>query len=187
MDGISSINTAGKPIRCKVCWLLVSSIVRKSRGAIVIERKSLLHRPIARRRVVESIGEGVHEVVEGDTVIPIFMPDCGECADCLSEKSNLCTKLPFKVSPWMDREETSRFTDMNGEILHHFLFVSSFSEYTVVDIAHLTKIGPETPANRACLLSCGVSTGVGAAWKTAKVEAGTTVAIFGLGAIGLAV
>ncbi|PWA68205.1 Alcohol dehydrogenase-like 7 [Artemisia annua] len=109
------------------------------------------------------------------------MPDCGECTDCLSEKSNLCTKLPFKVSPWMDREETSRFTDMNGETLHHFLFVSSFSEYTVVDIAHLTKIDPSTPANRACLLSCGVSTGVGAAWKTAKVETGTTVAIFGLG------
>lgn len=92
-------------------------------------------------------------------MIPIFMPDCGECTDCLSEKSNLCTKLPFKVSPWMDREETSRFTDMNGETLHHFLFVSSFSEYTVVDIAHLTKIDPSTPANRACLLSCGVSTG----------------------------
>lgn len=117
---------------------------------------------------------------------------------------------------------------MNGETLYHFLFISSFSEYTVVDIAHITKIDPQTPPNRACLLSCGVSTGklyssdtffpifssnkevqfdfqkvkhtkiqlkswyeymsgVGAAWKTVKVEAGTTVAIFGLGAIGLAV
>nr|XP_043612967.1 alcohol dehydrogenase-like 7 [Erigeron canadensis] len=137
--------------------------------------------------VVESVGEGVHEVVEGDTVIPIFLPDCGECTDCLSKKSNLCSKFPFKVSPWIDREETSRFTDINGEPLYHFLFVSSFSEYTVVDIAHITKIDPAIPANRACLLSCGVSTGVGAAVKTAEVESGTTVAIFGLGAIGLAV
>ncbi|XP_076937008.1 alcohol dehydrogenase-like 7 [Bidens hawaiensis] len=137
--------------------------------------------------VVESVGEGVHELVEGDTVIPIFLADCGECTDCLSEKSNLCANFPFRLSPWMDREETSRFTDVNGETLYHFLSVSSFSEYTVVDIVHLTKIDPTIPPNRACLLSCGVSTGLGAAWKTAKVEAGSTVAIFGLGAIGLAV
>uniref|UniRef100_A0A5B6ZFE9 Putative alcohol dehydrogenase-like 7 n=1 Tax=Davidia involucrata TaxID=16924 RepID=A0A5B6ZFE9_DAVIN len=87
----------------------------------------------------------------------------------------------------MHRYETSRFTDIKGETLYHFLYVSSFSEYTVVDIAHLTKIDPAVPPNRACLLSCGVSTGVGAAWRTANVEEGSTVAIFGLGAIGLAV
>ncbi|GKB19699.1 alcohol dehydrogenase-like 7 protein, partial [Tanacetum coccineum] len=81
--------------------------------------------------VVESVGEGVHELVEGDTVIPIFLPDC---------------------------EDTSRFTDMNGETVYHFLSVSSFSEYTVVDIAHLTKIDPSIPPNRACLLRCGIST-----------------------------
>ncbi|KAG6704677.1 hypothetical protein I3842_07G144700 [Carya illinoinensis] len=115
------------------------------------------------------------------------MSDCGECVDCRSKKSNLCSNLPFKVSPYMHRHETSRFTDLKGEVLYHFLFVSSFSEYTVVDIAHVTKIDPSIPPNRACLLSCGVSTGVGAAWRTANVETGSTVAIFGLGSIGLAV
>ncbi|KAK2997934.1 hypothetical protein RJ639_025709 [Escallonia herrerae] len=137
--------------------------------------------------VVESVGENVADLTEGDTVIPIFLPDCGECTDCRSKKSNLCTKLPFKVSPWTHRDETSRFTDLNGDTVYHFLYVSSFSEYTVVDIAHLTKVDPAIPPNRACLLSCGVSTGVGAAWRTANVEAGSSVAIFGLGAIGLAV
>ncbi|XP_015884103.3 alcohol dehydrogenase-like 7 [Ziziphus jujuba] len=137
--------------------------------------------------VVESVGEDVTELIEGDIVIPTFMPDCRECMDCKSEKSNLCSNFPFKVSPWMPRYESSRFKDLNGETLYHFLSVSSFSEYTVVDVAYLTKIDPGFPPNRACLLSCGVSTGVGAAWKTANVEAGSTVAIFGLGSIGLAV
>uniref|UniRef100_A0A7N2KTD2 Alcohol dehydrogenase-like C-terminal domain-containing protein n=2 Tax=Quercus lobata TaxID=97700 RepID=A0A7N2KTD2_QUELO len=115
------------------------------------------------------------------------MPDCGDCVDCRSKKSNLCSKLPFKVSPWMPRHETSRFTDLKGEVLYHFLSVSSFSEYTVVDVAHVTKIDPSIAPNRACLLSCGVSTGVDAAWRTANVEKGSTVVIFGLGSIGLAV
>ncbi|KAK7320500.1 hypothetical protein VNO77_30031 [Canavalia gladiata] len=137
--------------------------------------------------VVESVGEDVTEITKGDVVVPIFLPDCGECIDCKSSKSNLCSKFPFEVSPWMPRYATSRFKDLKGEIIHHFLFVSSFSEYTVVDIANLTKIDPAIPPSRACLLSCGVSTGVGAAWRTAGVEPGSTVAIFGLGSIGLAV
>ncbi|KAI3734443.1 hypothetical protein L6452_13911 [Arctium lappa] len=216
MDGKCSTNTAGKPIRCRAAIarkpgepLVIEEVIvappnsREVRIKIIctslcqsdvtfwkleippaIFPRIFGHEAVG---VVESVGEGVHEVVEGDTVIPIFLPDCGECTDCLSDRSNLCTKLPFSVSPWMDRDETSRFTDIKGETLYHFLSVSSFSEYTVVDIAHLTKIDPAIPPNRACLLSCGVSTGVGAAWKTAKVEAGSTVAIFGLGAIGLAV
>ncbi|TKY57071.1 Alcohol dehydrogenase 7 [Spatholobus suberectus] len=137
--------------------------------------------------VVESVGEDVTEFTKGDVVVPIFLPDCGECIDCKSSKSNLCSEFPFQVSPWMPRHGTSRFTDLKGEIIHHFLSVSSFSEYTVVDVANLTKIDPTIPPNRACLLSCGVSTGVGAAWRTAGVEPGSTVAIFGLGSIGLAV
>jgi S-(hydroxymethyl)glutathione dehydrogenase/alcohol dehydrogenase len=88
------------------------------------------------------------------------MADCEECIDCKSTKSNLCSKFPFEVSPSMLRYNTSRFTDLNGEIIHHFIFVSSFSEYTVVDIANLLKIDPAIPPNRACLLSCGVSTGM---------------------------
>ncbi|XP_071733075.1 alcohol dehydrogenase-like 7 [Rutidosis leptorrhynchoides] len=215
MNGKNS-NTAGKPIRCRaaiarkpgeplvieevmvappksfevrikiICTSLCHSDITfwKMETAPAVFPQILGHEAVG---VVESVGEGVHEVVEGDTVIPIFLPDCGECTDCLSEKSNLCTKLPFSISPWMDREETSRFTDINGEIVYHYLFVSTFSEYTVVDIAHVTKIDPAIPPNRACLLGCGISTGVGAAWKTAKVEAGTTIAIFGLGTIGLAV
>ncbi|RHN68853.1 putative alcohol dehydrogenase [Medicago truncatula] len=137
--------------------------------------------------VVESVGKNVTEVTKGDVVIPIFLPDCGECIDCKSTKSNLCTNFPFKVSPWMPRHENTRFTDLNGEIIHHFMYVSSFSEYTVVDIANVTKIDPEIPPNGACLLSCGIGAGVGAAWRTAGVEPGSTVAIFGLGSIGLAV
>ncbi|KAL8126397.1 hypothetical protein AgCh_013624 [Apium graveolens] len=137
--------------------------------------------------VVESVGENVSEVTVGDTVIPVFMPDCGECRDCKSSKSNLCSNFPFKVVTWMHRDQKSRFTDLNGEALHHFLFISSFSEYTVVDTVHIVKVDPTIPPERGCLLSCGVSTGVGAALKTANVEAGSTVAIFGLGAIGLAV
>ncbi|CAJ2668694.1 alcohol dehydrogenase-like 7 isoform X2 [Trifolium pratense] len=137
--------------------------------------------------VVESVGKDVTEVTKGDTVIPIFLPDCGECIDCKSNKSNCCTNFPFKVSPWMPRHESTRFTDLNGEIIYHFMFVSSFSEYTVVDISNVTKIYPQIPPDRACLLSCGISTGVGAAWRTASVEPGSTVAIFGLGSVGLAV
>ncbi|KAI5669040.1 hypothetical protein M9H77_18893 [Catharanthus roseus] len=138
--------------------------------------------------VVESVGEDVHDLAAGDMVIPIFMPDCQECIDCKSWKSNLCSKFPFEISPTMLRDGTSRFTDMNGEIINHFLWISSFSEYTVVDVASVTKIDPNTiPPNRACLLSCGVSTGVGAAMRTASVEAGSSVVIFGLGSIGLAV
>ena len=109
---------------------------------------------------MESVGENVTEVVVGDTVLPTFMADCGDCADCKSPKSNLCSRLPFKVSPWMPRyENSSRFTDLNGNTLFHFLNVSSFSEYTVLDVAHVVKIDSSIPPSRACLLSCGVSTG----------------------------
>lgn len=108
---------------------------------------------------MESVGEEVDELSEGDTVIPQFLSDYGDCVDCRSKKSNLCSKFQFHVSPWTHRDEKSRFTDLNGETLYHFLYVSSFSEYTLVDIVHVTKIDPSIPPNRACLLSCGVSTG----------------------------
>ncbi|KNA18896.1 hypothetical protein SOVF_066310 [Spinacia oleracea] len=137
--------------------------------------------------IVESVGEGVDEFSEGDFVMPVFLANCGDCSDCKSNRSNLCSTLPFKLSAMMPRDESSRFTDSKGDLLYHSLHVSSFTEYTVVDVAHVTKVDPRIPPNRACLLSCGVSTGVGAAWKTAQVDEGSTVAIFGLGAIGLAV
>ncbi|KAI3842398.1 hypothetical protein MKW92_047557 [Papaver armeniacum] len=139
--------------------------------------------------VVESVGENVTDVKAGETVVPVFLANCEDCRDCKSKKSNICTSFPFSSAPGMPREGhgTSRFTGSNGETLHNFLGVSSFTEYTVVDIAYVVKISPEIPIDKACLLSCGVSTGVGAAWKVADVEAGSTVAIFGLGAVGLAV
>ncbi|XP_057516006.1 alcohol dehydrogenase-like 7 [Amaranthus tricolor] len=137
--------------------------------------------------IVESVGDQIDEVVEGDIVIPVFLADCGECKDCKSSESNLCSNFPFTLTPFMPREETSRFTDLNGETLFHFMFVSSFTQYTVVDIAYLVKLDSSIPPNRACLLGCGVSTGIGAAWRTANVKPGSSVAIFGLGAIGLAV
>ncbi|KAK1555183.1 hypothetical protein Q3G72_023042 [Acer saccharum] len=138
--------------------------------------------------VVESVGENVEEVKEGDLVLPVFSANCGDCGDCKSTKSNNCSIfIKHKSRQVMPRDGTSRFRDKNGEMLHHFFGVSSFTEYTVVDVSCVVKINREIPVDRACLLSCGVSTGVGAASKVAEVEPGSTVAIFGLGAVGLAV
>uniref|UniRef100_A0A2P2L4S2 Uncharacterized protein MANES_18G064700 n=1 Tax=Rhizophora mucronata TaxID=61149 RepID=A0A2P2L4S2_RHIMU len=138
--------------------------------------------------VVESVGEHVEEVKEGDMVLPVFAPNCGDCRDCKSSKSNICTRFSgLSLYFAMPRDGTSRFRDMKGQVLHHSFCVSSFTEYTVVDVAHLVKISPDIPLDKACLLSCGVSTGVGAAWKVAGVGEGCTVAIFGLGVVGLAV
>ncbi|KAL5558931.1 hypothetical protein UlMin_035142 [Ulmus minor] len=137
--------------------------------------------------VVESVGENVDEVKEGERVVPVFLSNCEECRDCKSKKSNNCSIFKQKLFPDMPRDGTTRFRDMKGEDVHHFLRVSSFTEYTVVDVTHVVKISPHFPLDKACLLSCGVSTGVGAAWKVAEVEEGSTVAIFGLGSVGLAV
>ncbi|XP_020202126.1 alcohol dehydrogenase-like 2 [Cajanus cajan] len=137
--------------------------------------------------VVESVGEHVEEVKEGDLVVPVFLANCGECSDCKSPKSNQCTKFGNVYTDKMPRDGTSRFRDMKGEVVHHYLHVSSFSEYTVVDVTHVVKITHDLPVDKACLLSCGVSTGIGAVWKVADVEEGSTVAIFGLGTVGMAV
>ncbi|CAN6480018.1 unnamed protein product [Victoria cruziana] len=139
--------------------------------------------------IVESVGDGVREFKDGDMVVPFFLANCEDCADCRSEKSNICTTLPF--SPFgtgMPRDGSSRLSTASGRRLHHFLCVSSFVEYTVVDVTHLVKVDPaDIPPEKACLLGCGVSTGLGAAWRAAGVEKGSKVAVFGLGSIGLAV
>ncbi|XP_059279723.1 alcohol dehydrogenase-like 1 isoform X2 [Lycium ferocissimum] len=137
--------------------------------------------------VVESVGENVEEVKEGDIVIPVFKRNCGECRYCKCPKGNACSKFSVDYPCGMPRDGSSRFKDKNGEKLHHTLRVSSFSEYTVVDVTHVVRMSPDFPIDKASLLSCGVSTGLGAAWKAAEVEEGSTVAIFGLGAVGLAV
>ena len=110
-------------------------------------------------RKVESVGEHVEEVKEGETVVPVFIPNCEVCRDCKSKKGNSCSVFKKKVSVDMPRDQSSRFRDMKGEIVHHFLGVSSFTQYTVVDVTHLVKISPHFPLDKACLLSCGVSTG----------------------------
>lgn len=138
--------------------------------------------------VVESVGEAVEEVAVGDTVLPVFLAECGDCADCGSRRSNECSTFPFTMRMGMLRGDgATRFTDAAGEAVHHFINVSSFVEYTVVDVAHIVKVHKTMPPAKAALLGCGISTGVGGAWKAADVEPGSTVAIFGLGAVGLAV
>uniref|UniRef100_A0A0D3FET7 Uncharacterized protein n=1 Tax=Oryza barthii TaxID=65489 RepID=A0A0D3FET7_9ORYZ len=137
--------------------------------------------------VVESVGEHVEGFAAGDPVVPTFLGQCTECVDCASERSNVCSMYRFAVRPGMPRDGTARFRDRHGAPIHHFLGVSSFSEYTVVDANQVVRVDPAVPPATASLLSCGATTGVGAAWKLAKVEPGSSVAIFGLGAVGLAV
>ncbi|CAL9773325.1 unnamed protein product [Musa acuminata subsp. burmannicoides] len=138
--------------------------------------------------VVESVGEHVEEVSVGDMVLSCFLAHCGDCVDCRSVRSNVCSGVPLGLGEGvMPRDGTSRFTDASGAPVQHFLNVSSFSEYTVVDVTHVVKVAAAMPPEKACLLSCGVSTGVGAAWKVAAVEPKSTVAVFGLGSVGLAV
>ncbi|CAH1415339.1 unnamed protein product [Lactuca virosa] len=137
--------------------------------------------------VVESVGEGVEDMKVGDHVVPIFNGECGDCVFCKSKSSNLCKK--FRVDPLksvMTNDGKTRFWTKQGEPIYHFLNTSTFSEYTVVDSACVVKIDPNALLKTMTLLSCGVSTGLGAAWNTANVHAGSTVAVFGLGAVGLA-
>lgn len=105
------------------------------------------------------MGENVEEVKEGDLVLPIFQSNCEECRDCKSQKGNACSKFPVQFPGGMPKDGTCRFTDMNGQTIHHFLGVSSFCEYTVVEISHVVKMNLEIPMDKACLLSCGVATG----------------------------
>lgn len=101
----------------------------------------------------------MEEVKEGDLVLPVCKRQCGECRDCKSTKSNLCSKFGKDYRPNMLRDGTSRFRDLKGEVIHNFIYVSSFTEYTVVDVTHVVKITADIPVDKACLLSCGVSTG----------------------------
>nr|XP_043606639.1 alcohol dehydrogenase-like 3 [Erigeron canadensis] len=138
--------------------------------------------------VVESVGEGVEDMKAGDQVVPIFHGECGDCAFCNSKTSNLCKN--FRVDPMktvMVNDGKTRFWTKQGQPIYHFLNTSTFSEYTVIDSACVVKIDPNAPLKTMTLLSCGVSTGLGAAWNTANVQPGSTVAVFGLGAVGLAV
>ncbi|KAL3738421.1 hypothetical protein ACJRO7_019887 [Eucalyptus globulus] len=139
--------------------------------------------------IVECVGEGVTDLKEGDHVVPIFNGECGECEYCRCERTNMCRD--YGVNPMkkaMVADGRCRFrTKETGEPIFHFLNTSTFSEFTVVESACVVKVDPSFPLEKMAMLSCGVSTGVGAAWNTADVKAGSTVAIFGLGSVGLAV
>ncbi|XP_041043413.1 alcohol dehydrogenase class-3 [Carcharodon carcharias] len=135
--------------------------------------------------IVESIGEGVTCVKAGDRVIPLYIPQCGECKFCLNPNTNLCQKIRVTQGQGLMPDKTSRFT-CKGQQLYHYMGTSTFSEYTVVADISLAKIDDEAPLDKVCLLGCGISTGYGAAINTAKVEPGSTCAVFGLGGVGLA-
>ncbi len=136
--------------------------------------------------VVEEIGPGVTSVKPGDHVIPLYTPECGECSFCLSGKTNLCQKIRVTQGQGLMPDGTSRFS-LNGETLYHYMGTSTFSEYSVMPEISLAKINPQAPLDKVCLLGCGITTGIGAVLNTAKVEAGSSVAVFGLGGIGLSV
>ncbi|PZW98119.1 S-(hydroxymethyl)glutathione dehydrogenase/alcohol dehydrogenase [Pseudomonas sp. 478] len=135
--------------------------------------------------IVESIGEGVTSLSVGDHVIPLYTAECRQCKFCLSGKTNLCQAVRATQGKGLMPDGTSRFS-FQGQPVFHYMGCSTFSEYTVLPEISLAKIPKNAPLEQVCLLGCGVTTGIGAVLNTAKVEAGASVAIFGLGGIGLA-
>jgi S-(hydroxymethyl)glutathione dehydrogenase/alcohol dehydrogenase len=134
--------------------------------------------------VVEEIGEGVNSVKVGDHVIPLYVPECGECRFCKSGKTNLCQSIRLTQGKGLMPDSTSRFSH-KGKILFHYMGTSTFSEYSVLPEISIAKINSAAPLEKVCLLGCGITTGIGAVLNTAKVEAGATVAVFGMGGVGL--
>jgi S-(hydroxymethyl)glutathione dehydrogenase / alcohol dehydrogenase len=134
--------------------------------------------------IVEQIGDGVTSVKVGDHVIPLYTPECGECKFCKSGKTNLCQKIRETQGKGLMPDGTTRFFK-DGQPIFHYMGTSTFSEYTVLPEISLAKVNPAAPLEEVCLLGCGVTTGMGAVMNTAKVEEGATVAVFGLGGIGL--
>lgn len=136
--------------------------------------------------IVESVGDGVTSVQPGDHVIPLYIPQCGDCKFCKSPKTNLCQKIRVTQGKGLMPDGTSRFT-CKGQTIFHFMGTSTFSEYTVVPEISVAKISCSAPLDKMCLLGCGIPTGYGAVFNTAKVDKGSTVAVWGCGAVGLAV
>jgi len=134
--------------------------------------------------VVEEIGAGVTSVVVGDHVIPLYTPECGECSFCMSGKTNLCQAIRATQGQGLMPDGTSRFSK-DGKPIHHYMGTSTFSEYTVLPEIAVAKVSKEAPLETVCLLGCGITTGIGAVLNTAKVEPGASVAVFGLGGVGL--
>ena len=136
--------------------------------------------------VIEEVGPGVNGLSVGDHVIPLYIPECRNCKFCTSRKTNLCSALLSTQGQGLMPDGTSRLS-YNGKTLHHYMGTSTFAEYTVVPEIALAKIRRDAPLEKVCLLGCGITTGIGAVLNTAKVEPGASVAIFGLGGIGVSV
>jgi S-(hydroxymethyl)glutathione dehydrogenase/alcohol dehydrogenase len=136
--------------------------------------------------VVQEVGKGVTSVQPGDHVIPLYTPECRTCKFCKSGKTNLCVRIRGTQGKGLMPDGTSRFSK-NGKPIHHYMGTSTFSEYTVLPEIALAKVRKDAPLEKVCLLGCGVTTDIGAVRNNAKVQPGDTVAVFGLGGIGLAV
>jgi S-(hydroxymethyl)glutathione dehydrogenase/alcohol dehydrogenase len=134
--------------------------------------------------VVERVGEDVTSVAPGDHVVTLFSPQCRECIHCRDERTNLCLAIREQQNLGYLPDGTTRLS-RDGEPIRHFMGTSTFAEYTVMPEIALAKISPEAPLDRACLFACGLSTGLGAAMNTAKVQAGSTCVVFGAGMVGL--
>jgi S-(hydroxymethyl)glutathione dehydrogenase/alcohol dehydrogenase len=136
--------------------------------------------------IVEELGAGVTGLSVGDHVIPLYTPECGECNFCQSGKTNLCQAIRVTQGQGLMPDGTSRFSKA-GKSIYHYMGTSTFSEYTVLPEISVAKISKAAPLEKVCLLGCGITTGIGAVLNTAKVEPGATVAVFGLGGVGLSV
>ena len=134
--------------------------------------------------IVREIGNGVDTLQVGDHVIPLYTPECRQCKFCLSGKTNLCGAIRETQGQGLMPDGTSRFS-LKGESLFHYMGTSTFSNFTVLPEIALAKIREDAPFDKVCYIGCGVTTGLGAVINTAKVEPGSTVAVFGLGGIGL--
>jgi S-(hydroxymethyl)glutathione dehydrogenase/alcohol dehydrogenase len=134
--------------------------------------------------VVVEVGAGVTSLKPGDHVIPLYTPECRQCKSCTSHKTNLCTAIRSTQGQGVMPDGTSRFS-INGRKIHHYMGCSTFANHTVLPEIALAKIRDDAPFDKACYIGCGVTTGIGAVIKTAKVEPGANVVVFGLGGIGL--
>ena len=134
--------------------------------------------------IVAEVGEGVTSVKPGDKVIPLYTPECRQCAYCLSQKTNLCQAIRGTQGKGVMPNGTSRFS-LDGKKLYHYMGTSTFANYTVLPEIAVAKIRDDAPLDKVCLIGCGVTTGLGAVINTAKVEPGSNVVVFGLGGIGL--
>jgi S-(hydroxymethyl)glutathione dehydrogenase/alcohol dehydrogenase len=136
--------------------------------------------------VVEEVGDGVSSVAPGDHVIPLYIPECRQCKFCLSGRTNLCITLRATQGQGLMPDGTSRLSK-GGKLIHHYMGTSTFARYTVLPEIALAVVREDAPLDKICLLGCGITTGIGAVLNVARVEPGSTVAVFGLGGVGLSV